>query len=136
MKKLYYLLFVILYSCSNEYISPLDEISITEKLNSRVINQTTSPTFMWEDTISISLSGHNDVILPWYNASDANIPNELLEDYKKKDGWELVYNLCTPSIATTYGKYHLIFYNKLRGILKYSITIFTIQHQQPQPFGN
>ena len=84
----------------------------------RAIIQTTSPVFDWEDNTSIALFGYRNVILPWYNAADANIPSEILEDYKKEDGWELVYNLCTESAAATYGKYYLIFYNKLRGILR------------------
>lgn len=84
----------------------------------RAIIQTTSPVFDWEDNASIALFGYRNVILPWYNAADANIPSEILEDYKKEDGWELVYNLCTESAAATYGKYYLIFYNKLRGILR------------------
>lgn len=118
MRNSYILLILLLCSCSAENISPLNEISTNRKIDSRAIEQTVSPTLIWEDTIAISLSGYNDVILPWYNASDANIPNELLEDYQKRDGWELVYNLCSPSAATSYGKYYLIFYNKLRGILR------------------
>lgn len=92
MRNSYILLILLLCSCSAENISPLNEISTNRKIDSRAIEQTVSPTLIWEDTIAISLSGYNDVILPWYNASDANIPNELLEDYQKRDGWELVYN--------------------------------------------
>lgn len=118
MKKINILLLVLLCSCSNENIPLSDYILGNEEIKSRAIEQTMSPSFTWEDTISIELKGYETVILPWYNASDANIPSEILEDYKEKDGWVMVYNLCTPSVAATYGKYYLIFYNKLRGILR------------------
>lgn len=112
------LLLVVLYACSADEEYLLSDNSSTYKVSTRAITQSISPVFDWEDTSSIMLNGFGNVILPWYNAADTNIPYEILEDYKKEDGWEMVYNLCTQSAATTYGKYYLIFYNKLRGILR------------------
>lgn len=114
------LLSVTLIACNDDMFN-VSTVSNEEGENlvvTRAIIQTISPVFDWEDNTSIALFGYRNVILPWYNAADANIPSEILEDYKKEDGWELVYNLCTESAAATYGKYYLIFYNKLRGILR------------------
>lgn len=109
---------ILLYGCSIDDQSLLSDSAVTDEAVTRAITPVSSPVVDWEDITSIMLDGYGNRILPWYNASDTNIPNELLEDYKKEDGWEMIYNLCTPSVATTYGKYYLIFYNKLRGILR------------------
>ncbi len=117
MKYIYIVLFI-LCSCSTDEQCLMSDNLVADKVITKAITQSTSPTFDWEDTPFIMLDGYGSQILPWYNATDTTIPTELLEDYKKEDGWEMVYNLCTPSDLTTYGKYYLIFYNKLRGILR------------------
>lgn len=119
MKNIFvFLVLFIFCSCSTDEQYLMSDKFVVDSVTTKAITQTTSPTFDWENTSSIMLDGYGSQILPWYNATDTNIPSELLEDYKKEDGWEMVYNLCTPSAASTYGKYYLIFYNKLRGILR------------------
>ena len=47
------------------------------------------------------------------------MPFYILNDYKKEDGWDLVYNFCSDNIANQEGgKNFLIFYNILTGKLR------------------
>ena len=51
-------------------------------------------------------------------STESNIPDYIIRDYKKADGWEMVYNFCNDPVLAKKGKYYLMFYNKLTGILR------------------
>ena len=108
-------------SCSD--LDVLDELEPSmSSSRSRVSTVTTSPTFDWESSSSISLVNVNEnVILPWYSGAIANIPSYILKDYTVADGWKMVYNTCSPSANAQDDKYYLLFYNifsgKLRGFV-------------------
>lgn len=113
-------IFLVCIACTaeNESAFPTtDNISLTPTETSSAIH-IVSPYFDWESTYFIELNNYQKVILPWYNTAETQIPDEFLTDYQRKEGWELVYNLCNSSDVVTQGKYYLIFYNKLRGILR------------------
>ncbi|MCL3850553.1 hypothetical protein M1P97_04495 [Parabacteroides sp. GYB001] len=89
-----------------------------ELVKTRSIPQITSSVFDWENTSSIILSGYGNTILPWYNASESNIPDFIIKDYKVADGWNMIYNFCNDPVLAKKGKYYLMFYNKFTGILR------------------
>lgn len=106
---LLYFLMSLLISCSDNseelFMQP-------QKIDTRAVVSEVSPYFNWEDTTLISLWNINGpVVLPWYSSAAANIPSFILEDYKAADGWEMVYNTCSPSSVMQDDKYYLIFYN-------------------------
>lgn len=123
MNKLLYIICsaALLMSCSD--LDVLDELEPSmSSSRSRVSTVTTSPTFDWESSSSISLVNVNEnVILPWYSGAIANIPSYILKDYTVADGWKMVYNTCSPSANAQDDKYYLLFYNifsgKLRGFV-------------------
>lgn len=113
---LLYFLMSLLISCSDNseelFMQP-------QKIDTRAVVSEVSPYFNWEDTTLISLWNINGpVVLPWYSSAAANIPSFILEDYKAADGWEMVYNTCSPSSVMQDDKYYLIFYNIFSGNLR------------------
>lgn len=89
------------------------------EMATRAVTAETSPYFNWEDTASISLVNINgSVLLPWYSGAVANIPSFILSDFKAEDGWQMVYNTCSPSSGTQEDKYYLMFYNIFSGKLR------------------
>lgn len=92
-----------------------DEVVVSQ---TRSITPTTSPWFDWEDTVSITSPFDGNIILPWYNMASVQLPDFVLKDYKKEDGWVLVYNTISQSPVAASGKNYLIFYNRFTGILR------------------
>ena len=60
-----------------------------------------------------------DVILPWYSGAKGAIPAFITNHYKASEGWELVYNFCTPTEQGKIekDKHFLFFYNIFSGRL-------------------
>lgn len=75
-----------------------------------------TPELDWENIQGITLSNSQYALLPWIGSSSTNIPNFILSDVSKEDGWELLYNLShTPGQLD---QDYLIFYNKFTGIIR------------------
>lgn len=83
---------------------------------SKVPNATANNTLDWENTTTITFGNGNIKTLPWYNGSITPAPNYILTDFRKVDGWELLYNFCNQPIDQ--GKWYLIFYNKFTGKIR------------------
>lgn len=75
-----------------------------------------TPELDWENQTTINITDGTSRILPWYSSATTNAPNFILEDYKKEDGWELLYNLC--EYPGELGQNYLTFYNKFTGIIR------------------
>lgn len=120
MKKLYLFicLSIGLFSCNQEN-SLVETDNDTSEASLRAINQNQNIAFDWEDIDRIQLLNvTGSVILPWYNAAAGQVPFYIIEDYKKKDGWVMVYNFCTDPNEYEDRKYYLMFYNKLTGLFR------------------
>lgn len=77
--------------------------------------------FDWETTTYMpSLPNANAVPMPW-NAGTSAIDAHLAGDYKKADGWELVWNTFSPTVQLNDPGYTYFFalYNRYRGILRF-----------------
>lgn len=106
------------YSCTDD-IDPNDAYPRELQTVTRSITPRQNPYIDWEDTTKINIVGHGLVTLPWYNGAEGFIPDHVLQDYKRADGWELVYNFCSDEAENIGGnKNFLIFYNKLTGKLR------------------
>jgi hypothetical protein len=74
--------------------------------------------FDWEKTQYMPvIPGRPAVPVPWSDQTTRNYDPGLRYDYKKSDGWELVYNSFSDSINLS--NYFFILYNKFRGVLRY-----------------
>jgi hypothetical protein len=74
--------------------------------------------FDWETAQTMpSPSDATRIPVPWADEAVRQYKPDLRFDYKKSDGWELVYNTFTPQGTI----YNLVFvlYNKFRGILRF-----------------
>lgn len=56
------------------------------------------------------------IVMPWSDEANRQYDEQLRFDYKKSDGWELVYN--TFGVRPK-GSRYFILYNKFRGVLRY-----------------
>lgn len=98
---------------------------VTEKEGVIVVGstRTTIPQnipFIWDDINNprINIDGAQ-IILPFYSGAPGQLlPPHVVNDYKREDGWVMVYNLITDPYL--YQPYRNIFmlYNKFRGILR------------------
>ena len=78
-----------------------------------------TPYFDWENESTVYIVNHGNILLPWIGGAQGSISPEILYDYHRQDGWELLYNLCSDSTLNSQGDMnYLFFYNKIRGILR------------------
>lgn len=120
MKKIFSFL-ICMFTCISCTQEPTTEDTAPRTIRpvSRSITPHTTPYINWEDTTKINIIGHGSVTLPWYNGAQGAIPDYILQDYKRSDGWELLYNFCSDEFENAEGgKNYLIFYNKLTGKLR------------------
>lgn len=73
--------------------------------------------FDWENNSTIDIQDIN-VILPWYSGAPANLPEHIFTDYKKKDGWVMIYNFITDNKISMPNRNVLVFYNTFRGLMR------------------
>lgn len=98
-------------SCTKELL-PDPDVPGRSSVVTRTITPRTNPYIDWEDTTKINIVGHGLVTLPWYSGAQGSIPDYILQDYKRADGWELLYNFCSDEQENALGnKNYLIFYN-------------------------
>ena len=108
--------FIILFaSCDQQEdltaIATLDDVGSENLKISKEINNS----FDWEKNNFVTVNGKK-IILPWYSGAKGNIPYSILSDYKKVDGWEMVYNFLTEKNEENLNT--IIFYNKFKGIIR------------------
>lgn len=93
----------------------LETSSLTKAIES--VHET--PYFDWEDTSYVYIANYKRVLLPWVSGATGDIPSYILNDYRRSQGWEMLYNLCSDEIINENGyKNYLIFYNKITGVLR------------------
>ena len=74
--------------------------------------------FDWENVHQMPVApGNPAVAVPWSNEAIRNYDPGLRYDYKKSDGWELVYN--SFSNSQNYDNRIFILYNKFRGVMRF-----------------
>ncbi|SBW07444.1 hypothetical protein KL86DYS2_13165 [uncultured Dysgonomonas sp.] len=119
MNKYIYIIVLFLFcSCQEESILENKiEAGDTNGLKSTTIH--TSISFDWESEPKINLIGYaNNILLPWYNGAETQLPFDILKDYKSSDGWVMFYNYCTDAAEAKVGKYYLSFYNIFTGVMR------------------
>lgn len=106
----------LLFSCKKDAIIDIEDVTQKATIDRSNLTTMTTPFFDWENNTDILLPDGTRWVLPWNPGSASIVPTFISEDYKKKDGWELIYNLCeTPGQL---GQNYLILYNKFTGILR------------------
>jgi len=116
MKKNIFLLILLL--CVISSCEEKEEVITDVKMATRSISPVTSLYFDWEDVRNVFLLGYDNVTLPWYSGAASPTIMDVAQDYKKYQGWEMLYNFCTDPNTYERGKYYLIFYNKFTGIMR------------------
>ena len=121
MKKIWGLLTCLcLAACSDiEDLETLAPTSSASRASASAERDITSY-FDWEASPYIQLLDvPGDVILPWYSGAKGAIPAFITNHYKASEGWELVYNFCTPTEQGKIekDKHFLFFYNIFSGRL-------------------
>lgn len=116
------ILSLLLFSC-NDISSFQEEIKKASSENSLFsdenlrINTNLIPTYPlnWE-TLSYMPHPVLSIRPPWQGGLSTKISNDIVQDYKKQDGWELVYNTFSSTNQSTTLFFAL--YNKFRGVLR------------------
>jgi len=106
-------------SCQKEIVKPENgPLDFTKKSQNQtfLFPQISTTYFDWETNSHINITDGSSRILPWVSGAATSIPSFILEDYKKADGWELIYNLCRE--PGELGQNYIMFYNKFTGILR------------------
>lgn len=117
------ILFLFVVSCAKESQPALpipnkEELSFISATKS-VIDTYETPYFDWENESTVYIVNQGNILLPWIGGAQGSISPDILYDYHRKDGWELLYNLCSDSNLNVLGDMnYLFFYNKIRGTLR------------------
>ena len=72
--------------------------------------------FVWDDSNNPKINiGGSEIILPFYNGSPGvGLPQNIVNDYKKIDGWEMVYNFITdPNLYVEGRNIFILYYNTI-----------------------
>jgi len=56
------------------------------------------------------------VLVPWASGASRQFPREMLNDFRRADGWELLYNTFNTQIVEP--SWYFILYNKYRGLVR------------------
>jgi hypothetical protein len=77
----------------------------------------------WESSETFSFKNPNNQIVtilpPWASGVSVVIPDAIRFDYKKIDGWELLYHTFDPTNLPNIYHPQLVLYNKYRGIMRF-----------------
>lgn len=103
-------LLVSLISCKKDNAIVTSSCNNQLSVNSRNVTPHLTPYIDWEDTSLIAINKIGNVTLPWYNGSKGAIPDFILNDYKREDGWELLYNFCSDTQENAEGGKNFIIY--------------------------
>lgn len=80
--------------------------------------------FNWETATYVPTSPTNQIQMPWNSGSTAIDPS-IVSDYKKNDGWVMLWNTFSPtrlvSSASPSSPLFFSLYNKYRGLLRFYI---------------
>lgn len=102
-------------SCKKES-SPLTEPATLKIPNKMAVIPT--HVFDWETADYMPTpAGSPTILVPWASGSNQLFPDEIAFDYKKADGWNLIYNTFSPTQITSPNFFAL--YNKYRGIIRF-----------------
>ncbi|UYZ63296.1 hypothetical protein [Hymenobacter weizhouensis] len=128
-----------LLSCSKEH-TPLPQAAVPVAGPNKQDIAANYP-FDWETATKMPVSAASpvDVFMPWSSQGGASVDPGILDDYKRIDGWELVYNSFSPdnfpsagyrgTIPTASqqpaGGLYFALYNRFRGILRYYMYVPT-----------
>ncbi|MBF9251828.1 hypothetical protein I2I11_00830 [Pontibacter sp. 172403-2] len=119
MKKIYQLMICLLLmygatSCKEEEVLAPDQGKNPLKASS-VYN--VSYPLDWENVKYMPVApGQKEPEAPWETGASTGIDFDMLYDYKRADGWELLYNIFNNQRTETNG--YFILYNKYRGIIR------------------
>lgn len=110
---------VLLFSCTKKFI---DSPQPNPNTATTVRGLTGGPTYPldWENISQMPTpTGVDPIPTPWQSGlSGAKINPDILFDYAKSDGWELVYNTFNTTTPPPSNYYYFILYNKYRGVLR------------------
>jgi hypothetical protein len=116
------LLTALLISCSDDYEDILlTQEPVSEHAQMRSASNNHSPWFDWESTDRIMIHSVNPAgfaLLPWISGASAPIPDHVLQNYTRAEGWVMVYNNISRLEGSADKGDYLIFYNQFTGILR------------------
>lgn len=105
-----------LCSCSR------DEVSIDENIYKGIATRSIVPDeFDWEEVdVMPTPENQSTINLPWDGAGSlaTTYGNDVLFDFKKNDGWTLLYNTFTTKSTAPLVNPYFILYNKYNGLLR------------------
>lgn len=101
---------ICLMSCSKE--KPITEVAVAN-----VSQNAIQPTyFEWDKVDYMPTPAGQQILVPWASNTNQSFPAEFINDYKREEGWELVYNTFNTSNNIT--PLFFVLYNKYRGVLR------------------
>lgn len=108
-------------SCQDDFIlldSSNEKEVVVKSLSTNTLHENIP--FVWYDSNNPKISiGVDSIILPFYSgAAGGGFPEYVATDYRKEDGWEMIYNFITDPALRVPNRNMFILYNKFRGRLR------------------
>lgn len=112
-------LLVVVFSCKKVEIKQDEDIAIN---HSKLKAGVPSYNFDWETADFMpGPAGIQKVLVPWASGANRSFPDELAFDFKKKDGWVLLYNSFDEAFESSPKFFTL--YNKFNGLIRFYLYI-------------
>ena len=78
--------------------------------------------FDWETADYMPTPSTHSIYVPWANGAVKGFPSDIWYDFKKSDGWELLFNQFNPNLPLQPNPFFVL-YNKYRGLLRIYIYV-------------
>lgn len=107
-------LLLFMFSCKKDNLNKNSKINIKQ---TNIKESIPAYVFDWETADYMPTpAGTTSILVPWASGSNQQFTPDIRYDFKKSDGWELVYNTFNPN--TIVNPRFMALYNKYRGILR------------------
>ncbi len=117
---------MLIVSCNTDYIMPSRKTDLasakpSSKLSGPIVNAVATPELYWDageihHDFLPTPPGTPLVPAPWASGAVRQISQDVIDDYRKNDGWVLLYN--TFSTERLSDHLYFVLYNKYRGLIR------------------
>lgn len=106
-----------LWSCKEQDFEPMVNENTNDLAIASPLSAVPTNSLDWESIDYMpTVPGQSVIPVPWASSASRQMTFEMANDYKKANGWELVYSTFSTQVIPD--KYYFVLYNKYSGLLR------------------